>query len=278
MTTISLYPDEMDGASTKLREIGKALDGIERQLTPDLAGGVPARLKADVVGELTRVRKGVQRKAASSVRQSGELRIRAALARLAGGEGTTRDVAILLSLCAGPRAIDPKKREKLYAAIIALQNAAFGGPVVAAGQSPRKPNKVDEALSRWAKWMGKGALEKKPFGSGTLSKLRDEVLGERYDKLVGGTVENAGPWLKDPVGAKPTPVATPAPTVLVAEPVTPRDPNRPPYVSRPQPLIIEPGSARWEAIMAAAGAAPPPPAPSAPPVATTSPAAAAATD
>lgn len=204
---VALDDDVLDGTARELKAIGAELDGIEKRLVTDLAAGVPARMKADVVGTLVEVRKSVERKAESSRSQAGELKIRAVLTRLAAGEGSERDVAILLSLCAGPGAIDPKKRPKLYGAIIALQNAAFGGPILGPGAESRKPNAVDKAMTRWAKWMGRGALDRRPFGSGSLTKLRGQVLGQQMAEASDKTVSHPGSnWPNGPAESRPDPV------------------------------------------------------------------------
>ncbi len=242
---IALDAEAIDGTARELRAIGGELDNFEKQLVRDLAEGVPARMKADVVGTLVDVRKGVERKAHSSRSQAGELKIRAVLTRLAAGEGTTRDVAVLLSLCAGPKAIDPKKRPGIYAAIIGLQNAAFSGPILARGAGQRTPNDVDKAMTRWARWMGRGALEKRPFGKGTLSHVRDVVLGKKVQvaEMTGPLISNPGQWPSDPAAPVPDPIVNkPAEmsggVALAAVIAGQRPAERPILVTKP--LILSP--------------------------------------
>lgn len=212
MTRILLDADTMDGTSRELRAIGADLDVIEKKLGSDLAAGVPSILKAQVIGILVDVRKGVERKADSARNQAGELKIRAAMTRLAAGEGTMRDVAILLSITAGAGAINPKKRRGLAADIDALRAGAIRGPIVAPGASARDPNAVDRAMTRWAKWMERHGREGSPFGKGTLSKVRDQVLGKRVTKaeMTGPVVSNPGKgWPADPAATAPAPLVDP---------------------------------------------------------------------
>lgn len=129
---ISLDDRALDGSARRLRSVKGSLAGLQGQLNDGLAGGAPPAVAGQVRGAVGAARSAVSAVDGQLGWRAAELTRRAALTRLANGDGSVGDIWTTIKWGAG------KTQFKDFA----------GG--------------VDEALKRWSDFWEKNYLRRKP--------------------------------------------------------------------------------------------------------------------
>lgn len=166
---IKLDPADLDTSAARLDAAAQALDGQAKKLNGTKAGGCPPALAAKVVLAMRELHRDVELQARSARRRAQARRIRAALFRIADGQGTEQDAKLLLSLLFGKGATRAPGQQSLSEGLFAALLA--GAPAGVNRQA---------AMLRWERFWQLQS-DRRAIGSGKLG------LGALKDYLIGKT-------------------------------------------------------------------------------------------
>lgn len=188
MTVVKVNPADLDESAGKLDTVATALETAAKQLTGARAKGCPPRLAALLIEDMRKLHRTVELQARTGRRRAEARRIRAALFRLADGQGTERDAKLLLSLLFG-------KGAKRSPGQMSLSEGLFAALMAGA---PAGVNR-DAALRRWERFWQLQS-DRRAIGSGKLGldALKDYLLGKRKWSDYNGAVIKGSP---KPTGA-----------------------------------------------------------------------------
>lgn len=94
---ISLDDAQLDGSAARLGAAVSGLRALQSQLSPSLASGAPPAVAGQVQAAVAEAARAVGDVAGGCATRQGELRRRAALTRIASGEGDQADLNVLLA-------------------------------------------------------------------------------------------------------------------------------------------------------------------------------------